>query len=133
MSILGTKRFCDDIYEMIDYYPGRFWCYCWKYITPVCVAVILLGYLRDFLGVINFEIFYSSYCAWAFMHTSRWRSDAQARFIVTRIGRTRADGWLRPLRAYAFQLLPFISSSSPKALLCRLVFSSLILTTKYNS
>lgn len=41
----GTKRFCDDIYEMIDYYPGRFWCYCWKYVTPICITV---SFMLDF-------------------------------------------------------------------------------------
>ncbi|CAF0752641.1 unnamed protein product [Brachionus calyciflorus] len=39
--LYGTERFCNDIKEMINIYPGRFWCYCWKYITPLCVAFIL--------------------------------------------------------------------------------------------
>ena len=39
--LYGTDRFCNDIKEMIGLYPGRFWCYCWKYITPVCIAVCL--------------------------------------------------------------------------------------------
>jgi solute carrier family 6 dopamine transporter-like protein 3 len=37
--IYGTDRFCNDIKEMINMYPGRFWRYCWKYITPTCIAV----------------------------------------------------------------------------------------------
>lgn len=35
----GTDRFCDDIQEMIGMYPGRFWRYCWKFITPCCLTV----------------------------------------------------------------------------------------------
>ncbi|RNA05089.1 sodium-dependent noradrenaline transporter [Brachionus plicatilis] len=39
--LYGTDRFCNDIKEMIGIYPGKFWCYCWKYITPSCIALIL--------------------------------------------------------------------------------------------
>ncbi len=35
----GTERFCNDIKEMIGYYPNKFWVYCWKYITPSCLSV----------------------------------------------------------------------------------------------
>jgi solute carrier family 6 dopamine transporter-like protein 3 len=37
--IYGTDRFCMDIKEMLKFYPNRFWIYCWKYLTPICITV----------------------------------------------------------------------------------------------
>jgi len=41
----GTERFCNDIHEMINIKPGKFWIFCWKYITPSCLTVRIINIL----------------------------------------------------------------------------------------
>lgn len=47
--IYGTKRFCADIKDMIGFYPGRYWIYCWKFAAPLFLMFIIV------FGLINYE------------------------------------------------------------------------------
>lgn len=46
--IYGNKRFCDDIKDMIGFYPGIYWQVCWKFAAPLFLLFIivygLMGY-----------------------------------------------------------------------------------------
>ncbi|TDG51621.1 hypothetical protein AWZ03_002081 [Drosophila navojoa] len=46
--IYGTKRFSDDIRDMIGFPPGRYWQVCWRFVAPIFLLFItvygLLGY-----------------------------------------------------------------------------------------
>ncbi|XP_022916091.1 sodium-dependent dopamine transporter [Onthophagus taurus] len=46
--IYGTKRFCDDIKDMIGFSPGIYWRFCWRFAAPLFLLFIivygLLGY-----------------------------------------------------------------------------------------
>lgn len=46
--IYGNKRFCDDIKDMIGFYPGIYWQICWKFAAPLFLLFIivygLMGY-----------------------------------------------------------------------------------------
>jgi len=46
--IYGTKRFSNDIQDMIGFPPGRYWIICWRYVAPIFLLFItvygLLGY-----------------------------------------------------------------------------------------
>jgi len=35
----GNSRFYENIKEMIGFYPGRFWKYCWLVFTPLLCVV----------------------------------------------------------------------------------------------
>ncbi|KAK3790415.1 hypothetical protein RRG08_015885 [Elysia crispata] len=43
--ILGTERFSDDIQFMIGYRPSVIWKLAWKIITPIALAILLVGSL----------------------------------------------------------------------------------------
>jgi len=47
--IYGTKRFCADIKDMIGFYPGKYWIYCWKFAAPLFLIFIIV------CGLINYE------------------------------------------------------------------------------
>lgn len=47
--IYGTKRFCEDIKDMIGTYPGRYWTYCWKFAAPLFLIFIIV------FGLVNYE------------------------------------------------------------------------------
>lgn len=40
--IYGTNRFCDDIRDMIGFYPGIYWRVCWKFIAPIFLLFIIV-------------------------------------------------------------------------------------------
>lgn len=40
--IYGTNRFCDDIRDMVGFYPGIYWRVCWKFIAPIFLLFIIV-------------------------------------------------------------------------------------------
>lgn len=43
----GVNRFYENIQEMIGYYPGRFWKYCWAIFTPgMCILVFAFSVIQ---------------------------------------------------------------------------------------
>lgn len=40
--IYGTNRFCDDIRDMIGFYPGIYWRVCWKFVAPIFLLFIIV-------------------------------------------------------------------------------------------
>lgn len=46
--IYGTNRFCEDIQDMVGFYPGIYWRVCWKFVAPIFLLFIitygLIGY-----------------------------------------------------------------------------------------
>lgn len=40
--IYGTNRFCDDIYDMVGFYPGIYWRVCWKFVAPIFLLFIIV-------------------------------------------------------------------------------------------
>lgn len=38
--IYGTNRFCDDIRDMVGFYPGIYWRICWKFVAPFFLLFI---------------------------------------------------------------------------------------------
>uniref|UniRef100_A0A336MNN5 Transporter n=1 Tax=Culicoides sonorensis TaxID=179676 RepID=A0A336MNN5_CULSO len=47
--IYGTKRFCDDIRDMVGFTPGIYWRFCWKFAAPVFLMFIIV------YGLIGYE------------------------------------------------------------------------------
>ncbi|EAT37969.1 AAEL010106-PA [Aedes aegypti] len=47
--IYGTKRFCDDIRDMIGFAPGIYWRVCWKFVAPLFLLFIII------YGLIGYE------------------------------------------------------------------------------
>ena len=45
-NTIGIDRFYENINEMIGYYPGKFWKYCWMIITPTMCLVINLHLIK---------------------------------------------------------------------------------------
>ncbi|CAG9759494.1 unnamed protein product [Ceutorhynchus assimilis] len=39
--IYGTRRFCDDIQDMIGFAPGLYWRFCWKFAAPLFLLFII--------------------------------------------------------------------------------------------
>lgn len=46
---IGTKRFCDDIRDMVGFTPGIYWRFCWKFAAPVFLMFIIV------YGLIGYE------------------------------------------------------------------------------
>lgn len=42
ISFAGTKRFCDDIEDMIGFRPGMYWQVCWRFIAPLFLLFIIV-------------------------------------------------------------------------------------------
>lgn len=40
--IYGTNRFCDDIRDMVGFYPGIYWRVCWKFVAPIFLLFIIV-------------------------------------------------------------------------------------------
>ncbi|XP_055320970.1 sodium-dependent dopamine transporter [Sitodiplosis mosellana] len=40
--IYGTNRFCDDIRDMVGFYPGIYWRICWKFVAPFFLLFIIV-------------------------------------------------------------------------------------------
>ncbi|XP_044733776.1 sodium-dependent dopamine transporter [Chrysoperla carnea] len=65
--IYGTKRFCNDINEMIGSKPGIYWTICWRFIAPIFLLFIII------YGLIGYEPltydqyiypFWANVCGW---------------------------------------------------------------------
>ena len=41
MYIYGHKQFTDDIEEMTGVRPGIYWQLCWRFVSPVLLAIVL--------------------------------------------------------------------------------------------
>lgn len=60
--IYGTKRFCNDIEDMMGFRPGIYWRICWRFVAPIFLLFII------FYGLYNYEpLTYEDYeyPAWA--------------------------------------------------------------------
>ncbi|UJR32612.1 hypothetical protein I4U23_020072 [Adineta vaga] len=43
----GADRFYEDINDMIGYYPGRYWKWCWKVLTPLlCISIAIFSLVK---------------------------------------------------------------------------------------
>uniref|UniRef100_T1J2S9 Transporter n=1 Tax=Strigamia maritima TaxID=126957 RepID=T1J2S9_STRMM len=40
--IYGIDRFCNDINEMMGFYPGAYWRICWKFVAPAFILCIVI-------------------------------------------------------------------------------------------
>jgi len=40
--IYGTKRFCEDIQDMIGFKPGIYWRVCWRFVAPMFLLFIIV-------------------------------------------------------------------------------------------
>ncbi|XP_017322654.1 sodium-dependent neutral amino acid transporter SLC6A17 [Ictalurus punctatus] len=56
--IYGTKRFMQDLEDMLGFKPYRFYFYLWKYVSPICLLVLITA------SVIDMAISPPGYNAW---------------------------------------------------------------------
>jgi hypothetical protein len=47
--IYGLERFKHDLYEMLGFFPGPYWCFCWAVMSPAFLLVIQLFMTRTFV------------------------------------------------------------------------------------
>lgn len=40
--VAGTKRFCNDIRDMIGFRPGLYWRVCWRFVAPLFLLFIIV-------------------------------------------------------------------------------------------
>ena len=53
----GLQRFSEDIQLMTGSRPGFYLCFCWKYISPTLMSVILVSFLiKMFSGDLTYEV-----------------------------------------------------------------------------
>ncbi|KAI4887435.1 hypothetical protein NFI96_002546 [Prochilodus magdalenae] len=56
--IYGTKRFMQDLEDMLGFRPYRFYFYMWKYVSPICLLILI------FATVIEMAVSPPGYNAW---------------------------------------------------------------------
>ncbi|KYO33141.1 sodium-dependent neutral amino acid transporter SLC6A17 [Alligator mississippiensis] len=56
--IYGTKKFMQELTEMLGFRPSRFYYYTWKYISPICMAVLMTA------SIIQLGVNPPGYSAW---------------------------------------------------------------------
>nr|AGY96958.1 high-affinity octopamine transporter protein 2A [Limulus polyphemus] len=54
--IYGLENFCENIREMLGFFPGLFWRLCWKFISPIFLVAIIVSAI-----ITNPPLIYQSY------------------------------------------------------------------------